>query len=89
MNQTLHVRIISPQQLLLDTQAFSVSSKNIQGPFDILPRHANFMTMIENYPITIRVPRQKPFIFKFPLSIILVMANNVNIYAYTQPNVNS
>ena len=82
MNSTLHVRIISPQQLILDTQASSVSSKNMQGPFDILAQHANFITIIENQPIVVRMPKQKPLVFKFPLAIILTTENNVNIYTY-------
>ncbi len=84
-NPTLHVRIISPQQLILDTQAQSVSSKNLDGPFDILPQHANFISMIENSPIVVRMANQKPLVFKFPLAIVLVTSNIVNIYTYIQP----
>lgn len=83
MNQTLHVRIISPQQVILDTQASSVSSKNLQGNFDILPLHANFITIIENQPIVVRPPKQKPLSFKFPLAIILTTENKVSIYTYS------
>lgn len=83
-NPTLHIRIISPQQLLLEEEAESVSSKNLQGPFDILPQHANFITIVENQPITIRVPKQKPLIFKFDLAIILTRENKVDIYTYLQ-----
>ena len=91
-NPTLHVRIISPQQLILDTEAVSISSKNTQGNFDILPQHANFITLIENSPIIIRVPNpasrqggQKSLTFKFPLAIIMTTENKVNIYTYIQP----
>lgn len=83
--QTLHVRIISPHQLILDTEAESVSSKNLQGPFDILPLHANFITVVDNQPIIVRVPNQKPVFFEFPLAIVLVTANKVNIYTYILP----
>lgn len=82
---TLHVRIISPQQLLLDTQADAVSSKNLQGVFDILPMHANFITVVENEPILIRLKGKKPLSFKFPIAIIYTTANQVNIYTYIQP----
>ncbi|MDP3758406.1 MAG: hypothetical protein Q8Q86_01695 [Candidatus Daviesbacteria bacterium] len=84
-NLTLHVRIVSPQQLLLDTEAQSVSSKNLQGNFDILPQHANFITMVENSPIVVRQTEQKPLTFKFPLAIIITVENKVNIYTYIQP----
>ena len=77
--QTLHVRIISPQQLLLETEAVSLSSKNSQGPFDILPQHANFITLVENSPIIVRV-NKKELTFNFPLAIIFTVQNSVNIY---------
>ncbi len=83
-NPTLHVRIISPQQLILDTEASSISSKNLQGDFDILPQHANFITLVENSPIIVRTG-QKPLTFKFPLAIIITTENKVNIYTYIQP----
>lgn len=86
---TLHVRIISPQQLVLDTQALSVSSRNSQGKFDILPMHANFITLIEHSPIEIKVDKKKRLTFTFPLAIILSTRDNVNIYTYiqySQPN---
>lgn len=81
---TLHIRIISPQELLLDTEALSVSSKNSQGPFDILSMHANFITVVEDESIIIRTP-QKPLTFKFPIAIIYTTNNLVNIYTYIQP----
>ncbi len=86
-NPTLHVRIISPQQLILDTEAISVSSKNVQGNFDILPQHANFITLIENSPIVVRQAGQKPIVFKFPLAIIITRENKVDIYTYIQTQV--
>lgn len=89
MNPTLHVRIISPQQLILDTQAYAVSSKNLKGPFDILPLHANFITVVENQPIVVRMPKQKPLVFKFEVAIILTTQNQVNIYTYLQTKASS
>ena len=85
-NPTLHIRIISPQQLILDTTAESVSSKNPDGNFDILPQHANFLTVIDKQPITVRIKDQKPLVFNFPLAIIFASDNTVNIYTYIQPN---
>lgn len=85
-NPTLHVRIISPQQLILDTEAQSVSSKNSQGAFDILPQHANFLTVVEKEPIEVRIKGQKSKRFNLPLAIIFATENKVNIYTYIQPN---
>lgn len=88
-NPTLHVRIISPQELILDTDADSVSSKNLQGSFDILAQHANFITMVENSPLIIRSKNQKPKTFNFPMAIIMAADNRVNIFTYNQPQTNN
>ncbi len=90
VNNTLHVRIISPQQIILDTQADSVSSKNVNGNFDILPKHANFITLVENSPIVVRlasrsgIPKQEPLTFTYALAIIMAGSDIVNIYTYIQ-----
>ena len=83
--QILKVRILSPQKLIFQGEAISVSSTNSQGKFDILPQHANFITLIENSPITVRVKGQKALTFKFPLAIMNVSENKVDIYTYVQP----
>jgi len=92
-DKTLHVRIISPQALLLDTEASSVSSKNADGAFDILAEHANFITMVENQPIIIKPARNAsgsvaggPLTFTYALAIIMASSDKVNIYTYIQPN---
>lgn len=84
-NPNLRVRILSPQRLLLDIQADAVSSKNLQGKFDILPLHANFITVVEDEPIIIRFKKGKPITFRFPIAIIVTTSNLVNIYTYIQP----
>ena len=84
MNQTLHVRIISPQKLIFETKAESVSSKNSQGNFDILFNHANFITLIENSALIVRVDKQKIMTFNFPLGIVFASSNKVNIYTNIQ-----
>lgn len=83
-NPTLHIRILSPQQLILDAEAQSVTSKNTQGNFDILPLHANFITVIENEPIVIHTKEGKSLIFAFPFAVIFASNNQVNIYTQIQ-----
>jgi len=47
----LHVKINSPEKILWEGEAVSVTSANSKGPFDVLPLHANFVTMIDNQTI--------------------------------------
>lgn len=80
----LQVRIISPKEEIYNGPALSVSSTNSAGKFDILPEHANFVTLIQNSPIIIRPPQGKVLNFSFPLAILYLTQNQVNIYTDIQ-----
>lgn len=76
----LTVKIITPNQTLFNELALSVSSINSKGKFDILPSHANFITLIQNSPIVITKQNKQKQTFNFPLAIIYVTRDKVNIY---------
>lgn len=83
--QTLTVRVITPKELLFEGLGISVSSVNSLGKFDILPQHANFITLVENQPIRIRQPKTKKSIyFHFLEAIIYNSGSHVTIYAEPQ-----
>jgi F0F1-type ATP synthase epsilon subunit len=42
----VHVKVWSPFRVYYDDVAMSVSGVNGTGPFDILPRHHNFITLL-------------------------------------------
>ncbi len=73
------VSINSPDKLIWEGMAESVSSKNSDGPFDILPEHANFITMIQGDSITVRL-LDKERVFKYNNAVLSVYNNNVTIY---------
>jgi F0F1-type ATP synthase epsilon subunit len=79
MSEMLTVRINSPDKLLWEGKAVSVSSKNTQGPFDILPFHTNFVSILENEKIRINTGKEVVE-YTFPRSVIYVHANAVYIY---------
>lgn len=81
---TLHVRIVSPKGPIFQGEVLSVSSINSKGPFDILPLHANFVTLIENQPIKIRTPDKKSVAYTFPLAIVYARTDAVDIYTDIQ-----
>lgn len=85
MKPILQISVLSPQQILYKGPALSVSSKNSSGKFDILPEHANMVTFIENFPISLRLDNNGKKEFKFPMAIIYVTNNLVKIYA--QPEI--
>ena len=87
MNPKLHVRIISPKEVIFEADASSVSSVNSLGKFDILPLHANFISLIENKPIIIRTLDNKQSSFTFKIAIIYFLQDKVNIYTDIQLNI--
>lgn len=41
------VKVYAPFHVYFEGEAYSVSAVNATGPFDILPRHHNFLCMLE------------------------------------------
>ncbi len=78
--QLLKVRILSPRRLIFEGEAMAVSSSNVLGPFDILPFHANFITLIEKSPIRILKADNQVVTFALPLAILYQTNNVVSIY---------
>ena len=65
-DQILFVEIASPEKQIWEGNALSVSSVNSAGPFDILPMHANFITIVENQSININTGAKiEKFLFNF------------------------
>lgn len=51
---SMHVKVYSPFRDYYDGQAVSISAQNATGPFDILPRHHNFISLLNASELTIR-----------------------------------
>jgi F0F1-type ATP synthase epsilon subunit len=50
----MHVKVYAPFKVYFDGIAVSISAVNDTGPFDILPRHHNFMTLINAGNVVVR-----------------------------------
>ncbi len=55
-NPTMHVKVYSPFRIYFDDVANSISAMNATGQFDILPRHHNFMTLLNPCEMVLRTP---------------------------------
>jgi hypothetical protein len=51
---TMHVRVAAPFREYYDGEAFSISAINNTGPFDILPEHHNFISLLNACDLVIR-----------------------------------
>ncbi len=75
----LQVKISTPTEVLWEGEANSVSSVNSQGTFDILPKHANFVTLVKGEPISVRTEhRERQYSFKN--AVIHTDQSRVRIY---------
>jgi len=54
---TMHIKVYSPFKTYFDEDGYSISGSNRTGPFDILPHHHNFLTLLGACELTIRPVR--------------------------------
>jgi hypothetical protein len=61
-DETIKVDIRNRKEQFFDGEAKTVSSLNDTGEFDVLPQHANFVTLIKGYVIVDKkLPTEKKF----------------------------
>lgn len=74
------VHIQTPESIVWQGNALSLSTQNTTGRFDILPLHANMITIIERQPIEIQTESgNRKFIFE--KAVLAIKNNKVTIYA--------
>jgi len=61
-------------------EAEAVSSQNRLGKFDILPEHANFITLIFGSLIIHTFPDKKKLAYQFERGVLEVSENKVNVF---------
>jgi len=57
---TMHIKVHSPFKTYFDEDGYSISGENPTGPFDILPHHHNFMTLLGACELVIRPVNTPP-----------------------------
>lgn len=75
----LKVKLYSPYKVYFDDIADSVSAVNRTGPFDILPGHHNFLTLLEKCEVVIRQNSQE-LKFKISRGVMHVKKNSATIF---------
>lgn len=79
-NQKIQVKIYAPFNGYFDGPADSVSAVNDTGPFDILPRHKNFMCLLKPGQITVRRAGQSDFTMAVNQAIMHVKSDKVTVF---------
>jgi F0F1-type ATP synthase epsilon subunit len=83
MENELNVIVNEPDQTIWEGRAKAVTSENSEGEFDILPAHANFITLVENKPIHV-YQSDETKTFQFERAVIHTYNDNINIYGGLQ-----
>lgn len=75
----MQVKIYSPFQTYFDDPAYSISAANNTGPFDILPRHHNFITLLNAGDLLIEAPTGQKRI-RISGGVMHVKADRVSVF---------
>ena len=78
--KSLHVKVYAPFREYYDGQAFSVSAENDTGPFDILPNHHNFITLLKACDVLIRTIDRGDQKIRISGGIMHVKANQAIVF---------
>lgn len=77
---SMAVKVYAPFQVYFEGEAYSVSAVNATGPFDILPKHHNFLCMLVPCKLVVTPLGGKQKIIKIHRALMHVKANRVVVF---------
>jgi F0F1-type ATP synthase epsilon subunit len=77
---SMHVKVWSPFKTYFDESANSVTAVNRTGPFDVLPKHKNFMSLLIPCTLTVRSQGKPDFTLQISRAVLHVKKNEVVIF---------
>lgn len=77
---TMAVKVYAPFQVYFEGDAYSVSAVNATGPFDILPRHHNFLCMLVPCDLVVKPVEGDAKTIKIHRALMHVKANRVVVF---------
>lgn len=77
---TMHIKVYSPFKDYYDGMAFSLSAENATGPFDILPRHHNFISLLTPCEMILRTVKNGEQKIEISGGIMHVKADQVVVF---------
>lgn len=76
----MQVKVYSPFKIYFDGAATSLSAVNDTGPFDILPGHKNFMSLLKACTLSVHSPQQPDFNLPISRGVMHVKANQATVF---------
>lgn len=77
---TMHIKVYSPFKTYFDEDAYSISAVNATGPFDILPKHHNFLTLLGSGEMMIRPVRGQEQKIRISGGLMHVRTDRVTVF---------
>lgn len=77
--QVLHIKVYSPYKMYFDEEANSITAVNRTGEFDVLPKHHNFISLLDPCELAIDSLRG-PVPIKISGGIMHVRGDNVVVF---------
>jgi hypothetical protein len=78
--QSMLVKVHAPFREYYNGDAFSISAENATGPFDILPKHHNFISLLSPCDLAIRTVKSGEQKIRISGGIMHVKANQVIVF---------
>lgn len=75
----MHIKVYSPYKVYFDDDGESISAVNATGPFDILPQHHRFMTLLSPCELVIRAKKREEKI-RISGGLMHVKADQVTVF---------
>lgn len=76
----MSVKVYAPFQVYFEGEATSVSAVNDTGPFDILPKHHNFLCMLVPCTLTVQPTEGPAKMVKIHRALMHVKADEVVVF---------
>ncbi|HSW79399.1 MAG TPA: F0F1 ATP synthase subunit epsilon [Candidatus Saccharimonadales bacterium] len=77
---TMTVKVYAPFKVYFEGDAFSISAASATGPFDILPRHHNFITLLLAGDVTVRPVEGQEQKIRISGGVMHVKKDNVVVF---------
>lgn len=77
---SMAVKVYAPFQVYFEGEAYSVSAANATGPFDILPKHHNFLCMLVPCTLSVQPEEGAPKNIKIHRALMHVKSDRVVVF---------
>ncbi|RYF28776.1 MAG: hypothetical protein EOO17_04225 [Chloroflexi bacterium] len=77
---TISVKVYAPFKVYFEGEAYSLSAVNATGPFDVLPKHHNFLCMLVPCELKIQTPDNGEKTIKLHRALMRVSTGHVSVF---------